>query len=367
MKPFSGTVGGTKRATGVKEVAARAGVSVGTVSNVLNRPEVVAEPTRRRVLQAIAQLGFVRNESGRQLRAGQSRTIAYVMLDAANPFFIDVAKGIEEVARTHGVAVFIGNSDSDAARERDYLELLLQQRVRGVLVTPVDQDTSPLDGLARRGIPVVLVDRDGGSGFCSVGVDDVEGGTLAVTHLCEQSHRRIAFVGGPMSTVQVTDRLEGSRRAIAANGLPADTLLVFETAALNVSEGRRAGERLAGLPRARRPTAAFCANDLLALGLLQQMTAIGVDVPGELAIVGYDDIEFAGAAAVPLSSVRQPRQLLGRTAAELLLAESEADDAHVHEQVLFHPELVVRASSIGVTKRGQRPAQGRPSRTAARG
>ncbi len=121
---------------------------------------------------------------------------------------------------------------------------------------------------------------------------------------------------------------------------------MLETAALNVAEGRRAGERIAGLPRARRPTAAFCANDLLALGLLQQMTRIGVDVPGELAIVGYDDIEFAGAAAVPLSSVRQPRQLLGRTAAELLFAESDADEAHVHQQVQFHPELVVRASSM---------------------
>ena len=352
MKPFSGTVADTKRSTGIKEVAAGAGVSVGTVSNVLNRPDVVAEPTRRRVQQAIAQLGFVRNESGRQLRAGQSRTIAYVMLDAANPFFTDVAKGIEEVARTRGVALFICNSDSDVSREGDYLELLLQQRVRGVLVTPVDQDTSPLDVLARRGIPVVLVDRGGGPGFCSVGVDDVEGGVLAVTHLREQGHERIAFIGGPMSTVQVTDRLEGARQA--ARRVP--TLLVLDTAALNVAEGRRAGERLAGLPRARRPTAAFCANDLLALGLLQQMTAMGIDVPGELAIVGYDDIEFAGAAAVPLSSVRQPRQLLGRTAAELLLAESEADEAHVHQQVLFHPELVVRASSI----RRDAPRQGVP-------
>ena len=114
-----------RSSTGVKDVAARAGVSVGTVSNVLNRPELVAEATRRRVLQAIAELGFVRNESGRQLRAGQSRTIAYVMLDAANPFFTDVAKGIEEVARVHGMALFICNSDSDAAREADYLELLL--------------------------------------------------------------------------------------------------------------------------------------------------------------------------------------------------------------------------------------------------
>ena len=357
-----------RNSTGVKDVAARAGVSVGTVSNVLNRPELVAAATRLRVLEAIAELGFVRNESGRQLRLGRSRSIAYVMLDAANPFFTDVAKGIEEVARTHGVAVFICNSDSDETREGDYLELLLQQRVRGVLVTPVAQDTSALDVLLRQNIPVVLVDRAAGTDWCSVGVDDVEGGALAVTHLGEQGHQRIAFVGGPMTTVQVADRLQGSRQALHAGGRPDDALAVFETDALNVAEGRRAGERIVGLPRARRPTAAFCANDLLALGLLQQMTRMGVDVPGELAIVGYDDIEFAGAAAVPLSSVRQPRQLLGRTAAELLFAESDADEAHVHQQVLFHPELVVRASSIGTAATAQRRREppARPSRASAR-
>ena len=126
--------------------------------------------------------------------------------------------------------------------------------------------------------------------------------------------------------------------------------MVVQTDGLGVADGRRAGERIIGMPKTRRPTAAFCANDLLALGLLQQMTQHGVSVPGELAIVGYDDIDFAAAAAVPLSSVRQPRQLLGRTAAELLFAESTSDDAHVHQQVVFRPELVVRASSL--TTRG---------------
>ncbi len=332
--------------TGVKQVAAHAGVSVGTVSNVLNRPDMVSEATRRKVLQAIAELGFVRNESGRHLRAGQSRTLAYLVLDASNPFFTDVARGIEETARANGIALYMCNSDGDAAREADYLELLVEQRVRGILITPVDQDTAQLDVVLRQGIPMVLVDRRAGASWCSVGVDDIEGGELAVTHLSEQGHQRIAFVGGPMSTVQVADRLQGARNALQAIGRPADALSVMETAALNVAEGRRAGERLAGLPRARRPTAAFCANDLVALGLLQQMTRMGADVPGDLAIVGYDDIEFAGAAAVPLSSVRQPRQLLGRVAAELLLAESEAGHEHVHQQVVFRPELVVRTSSL---------------------
>ena len=150
-----------------------------------------------------------------------------------------------------------------------------------------------------------------------------------------------------MYAVCVADRLLGARKAMATAGSDPGLLTVIETAGLSIAEGRRAGERLLALPRRRRPTAAFCANDLVALGLLQHLTQAGIAVPGELAIVGYDDIEFAGAAAVPLTSVRQPRHELGRTAAELLLAETDSTAGHAHEQVVFHPELVVRASSSG--------------------
>jgi LacI family transcriptional regulator len=333
---------------GIKDVAASAGVSTGTVSNVLNHPELVSDTTRERVEEAIAALGFVRNETGRHLRAGLSRTIAYVVLNASNPFFADVARAVEEVARGHGLALFICNSGGDETRESEYLELLLHHRMRGVLVSPVGDETTAIELMHRHGLPVVLVDRRAGAQGCSVAVDDVEGGVLAVSHLIEQGHELVAFVGGPASVVHVADRLEGARRAMRSAGRPPEALVVVETIALNGAEGRRAGEVLASLPRARRPTAAFCANDLVALGLLQQMTQLGVDVPGELAIVGYDDIEFAGIAAIPLSSVRQPRALLGRTAAELLLAESEADESHVHQEVLFDPELVVRASSRAI-------------------
>ena len=330
---------------GIKDVAAAAGVSVGTVSNVLNRPELVAEPTRQRVQAAISTLGFIRNESGRQLRAGKSRTIAYVVLNASNPFFIDVAKGVDEAARACGLALFLCNSDGDPARESDYLELLVHHRVRGALLSPVGDTTPALEVMERHGVPLVLVDRRVGARGCSVGVDDVEGGALAVTHLLEQGHERIAFVGGPASVVHVADRLTGARQAMRASGRQQDDLVVIETAALDAGEGRRAGDVLVNVPRTRRATAAFCANDVLALGLLQGMAHRGVEVPGDLAIVGYDDIEFAATATTPLSSVRQPRDLIGRTAAELLIAETEADTSHVHQEVLFHPELVVRASS----------------------
>jgi len=330
--------------TRITDVAAAAGVSVGTVSNVLNKPHLVSTPTRMRVERAMASLEFVRNDSARQLRAGSSRILAYVMLDAGNPFFTDVAQGIEEAAKEAGLSVFLCDSNENADREASYLDLLEQQRVQGVLITPVDPEGDRLR-LPARGIPVVVVDRATiGSTRCSVAVDDVLGGDLAVTHLLELGHKRIAFVGGPASIGQVRDPLEGAQKAMTRAGRPEDSIVQIGTTALTVDEGRSAGERIAGIPARRRPTAAFCANDMLALGLLQKCVGLGLRVPEQMAIVGYDDIEFAAAAAVPLTSVRQPRRLLGRTATELLLDET-SNPQHEHQQILFTPELVVRSST----------------------
>ena len=335
------------RSASVKDVAVTAGVSLGTVSNVLNNPALVSPATRARVEQAMADLGFVRNESARQLRAGKSRTLAYVMLDATNPFFTDVASGIEKTAEAADLSLFMCNSSNSASREKSYLDHLAEQRVQGILITPVDPESPTLDEVIQRGIPLVVVDRTRSrSGVCSVSVDDELGGRLAVEHLVDRGHRRVAYVGGPTSIGQVRDRWVGAGQAWSEAGLPTEDLVQLTTASLTVEEGRRAGERLLGLPTSRRPTAAFCANDLLALGLLQHLITSGRRVPEDLAIVGYDDIDFAAAAAVPLSSVRQPRQLLGARAADLLLDET-GNPEHRHEQVVFTPELVARTSTLG--------------------
>ncbi|MGN9910062.1 LacI family DNA-binding transcriptional regulator [Phytohabitans sp. LJ34] len=337
--------GGAARSASVKDVAATAGVSMATVSNVLNRPERVSAGTRARVEQAMRELGFVRNESARQLRVGKSRVLAYVMLDASNPFFTDVARGVEDVAEEADLSVFLCNSDQRGQRERSYLTRLEGQRVQGVLVTPVDPEDPLLDDLARRGTPVVIVDRTrAGDMHCSVAVDNVLGGHLAVDHLLDLGHDRIAFVGGPERIGQVRDRREGAWRALTAAGYTGEDLVVVRTDALSVAEGRGAGARIAGMSRKVRPTAVVCANDLLALGLLQACATLGIRVPDDLAIVGYDDIDFAAAATVPLTSVRQPRRELGRTAAELLIDEATNPD-HVHRQMLFKPELVARGTT----------------------
>lgn len=331
---------------GIKDVARQAGVSVGTVSNVINRPDLVAEETRTRVQSVITRLGYVRSESARQLRAGASRIMALLVLDMGNPFFVAVASGAERTARAAGLGVMVCNSAQSVSEEREYLSLFAEQRVRGVLVTPADATGRSLDALRGQGIPFVLVDRvSADPAVCSVSVDDVAGGRLAAQHLIAAGHRTIVYVGGPPEMPQVRDRRAGALTALAEAGLPADALIEVSAERLDVAAGRDAGSRLLGL--GHRPTAVFCANDLLALGVLQSMFAARISVPDEMAIVGYDDIEFAAAAAVPLTSVRQPAVSMGRLAAEMLLEETMGDPAgHRHRQTVLQPELVVRGSSL---------------------
>ena len=335
----------------MKDVAARAGVSVGTVSNVLNRPATVRPATRAKVAAAIAELKFVPNASARQLAIGQSRTIAYVVLDAGNPFFTDVARGIEEVTGPHGLSLFICDSDQSAAREDQYLERLTEMRVGGVLITAFDYQNPRLWQLRQLGVPVVLVDRapDMSDNWCTVGVDDVAGGEMAIGHLLELGHTQLAFVGGPPEVDQVADRFQGAQTASAAAGLENDALQYLETPESTIDGGRRAAERLLGLPKRHRPTGVFCANDLLAFGLVHSLVRHGVEVPEDVAVVGYDDIAFASAGSIPLTSVAQPRYLLGKTGGELLL--DELTEGHEHAHVIFLPELIARRSTVQSKRR----------------
>ena len=335
-------------AVSVRDVAAAASVSVGTVSNVLNRPEKVAPDTVARVMAAIDELGFVRNDAARQLRAGRSRSIGLVVLDVRNPLFTEVARGAEDRAAEDSMTILLGNSDENADRERSYLDLFEEQRVHGVLISPLGDDETRLQRLRGRDTPVVLVDRvSEDRRLSSVSVDDVVGGELAVRHLIDTGRRRIAFVGGPSSIRQVADRLAGARRAVEA--APDASLEVIPTESLTVLEGRAAGEAIRERAADERPDAVFAANDLLAMGVLQALNMLGsVRVPEDVALIGYDDIDFASAAVVPLSSIRQPASLIGYTAVDLLLKEAASGEGFTPEQVVFQPELVVRASTSGI-------------------
>ncbi|WP_460629361.1 LacI family DNA-binding transcriptional regulator [Intrasporangium mesophilum] len=331
----------------ISDVARRAGVSVGTVSNVLNRPQIVAEATRQLVHAAIEQLGFVPNASARQLRAGASRTAGVLVLDIANPFFTEVARGIEDRLIEDGLTMLLSSSDGDSARERLILDTFAQQRLRGVLLTPSQRTVDNLERLTDQGTEVVFLDhRPRVKDFASVVTDDAAGGRTAVAHLLSLGHRRIGFVNGPLSLQQCRARRVGARRAIrAADG--AAELVELQVDSLDASGGELGMARLL----AERPdvTGVFCVNDLVALGAMRHARNRGLDVPDELSVIGYDDVSFASELAVPLTSVRQPTYQLGWSAADLLLSSTAP------RHVVFQPELVVRRSTGPASDPAKRP------------
>ncbi|MRG61182.1 substrate-binding domain-containing protein [Agromyces sp. CFH 90414] len=329
-------------AVSIREVAALAGVSITTVSNVLNRPEIVSRKAVERVEAAIESLGYVPNIAARQLRAGRSSVIGMAVINITNPFFAEMALGAERAAEASGYAVFVGNSYDSAARESHYLDLFDRQRLDGVLLAPIGDDLSALERFAKRSVPVVLVDRVDPSGrHASVSVDDVLGGRLAASHLIEGGARRLMFVGGPTRIAQMRERLEGTR--IEAERARLD-LAVVDEGALSVRLGLKIGRDLAAMPRASRPDGIVGGNDEVALGIMHSLIQAGVDVPGEVSIVGYDDIDFASASTVALTSIRQPSHEIGLRAAQLLLAALAGEDLR-DRSVRFDPELVVRQSS----------------------
>ena len=325
----------------LRDVAKAAKVSVGTVSNVLNRSEVVAPKTLARVQATIKELGFVPNGFARNLRSGQSRTLGLIVPDVSNPFFTEVARGVEDAASKRDYAVFLCNSDESATKEERYVNVLIQQQVRGVLITPADMKSDRLDVMRDRGIAVALLDREiKGRKQCSVSVDDVHGGQIAIEYLAGLGHKNIAWVCGPESIPQVADRGAGVAKAAKVAGSKIETIRV---SLMNSTNGEEAARKILELDAL--PTAIFCANDLLALGVMRALLASKVRIPEQVSVLGYDNIEFAPSAAVPLSSIAQPSYQMGVTAADLLLNECEDGDSHEHQQIRFQPQLVERAST----------------------
>jgi LacI family transcriptional regulator len=330
----------------MREVARAAGVSVSTVANVLSRPAIVAPETRRRVEEAIEGVGYVPNGPARQLRGLPSPIVGSVILDLANPFYAELNRGIEDRLAEEGCLILACSTDLRPAKEKQLLNLLQGQAVRGIIISPVGSDLAPVLQLSRRGTPVVLIDHPRGPlDLCAVTVDDVLGGQLAAEHLVSLGHRRIAYLGAAVNPAPVAGRRKGVRLALAATGLDPDQALLDIRMRLRppplVDAAAAAVEQiLAAIPP---PTAVVCVNDMAALGLLDGLHAAGVRVPADISVVGYDDLPFARLLDPPLTTVNQPKYQLGHTAAELLLDEARPD--HAHREIQFQPSLVVRSST----------------------
>lgn len=326
---------------GVAAVAKLAGVSTATVSNTLNRPHMVSPATQERVMAAMAELEFVPNRSASTLRKGRSALIGLVVPDIVNPFYAAIAKAVAAHARERGYVMALCVSDDDADIELDQIHMLAEQRAAGAIVVPLHADTSRLDRLRLVGAHPVLIDRawpvaDG----CSVMIDDVRGGRLAVEHLLQRGATRVGLVNGPHDIPQCAAREEGARAAIRDAGLDEDALTIVEAPEMTIDEGIRAADAL----RQADIRDVFGTNDQLAIGALRGLSAAGTATK-DVAVVGYGDLALAAESLVPLTTVRQPKALMGRTAVELLLAEIEDGADHRHQTRLLQPQLVVREST----------------------
>lgn len=333
-----------RTSAGIKDVAALAGVSTGTVSNAMNHRERVAPPTLERIDRAIDMLGFIPNGAARSLAAGRSRSFGLVLSDLGNSLFVDIARGAERAAADEGLSVVLANSDGKLEREDRYVQLFAETRVRGVLLTLNDASHfRAIVGRHAHGQPLVMLNFHDDSGlYCSASIDNEAGGHLATAHLVDTGRRRLVFVGGPTSLQPVADRRRGFRRALATAGLiPVDEIA---PAGVNRADGWQVGRALADRVLGGEIDGIVAASDLLAAGIVQALSERTILVPEALGVIGYDNNQAAWDAPIPISTISQPGEELGFVGAQLLIGEVEESD-HEHRAIRLAPELIVRRST----------------------
>lgn len=328
------------------DVARLASVSLGTVSNTLNNPDKVSDSTRRRVLGAIAELGFVRNDAARSLAAGTSTTVGIVLADLGNSLFVDIARGAEAALRRRGMNLLIADSAIDIDRQLNYLQTFEQARVAGIILAPLDSAIVEEPTRLTSTTPMVLVNFESRRHIYSgVVTDERRGGYLAARHLLDLGRRRIAFVGGPLIFRAVELRYEGARAAV--DEVEGATLELIETLGVNIKHGKQAGRQLAAASPPQFD-GVVAASDLIAIGLIQVFEETpGFSVPRDVAVVGYDNNHFASESSIPVSTVSQPGEEMGGVAAGLLLDEIWGRAKDEKQTVVLPPTVIPRKSTLG--------------------
>lgn len=333
----------------ISDVAKRAGVSTMTVSRVVNGTGYTSAATRARVASAIDELGYVPNALARQLRSKRTKTIALVVSDISNPFFTTIARGAEDVAARHGFSVMYCNTDESEKEEEQYLLMLIERQVDGVLLVPARSSGTSFRLLQAHRMPVVVMDRRVAARNVDSVLCDSEAGAYALTrHLIDLGHRRIAVLTGRRNISTSTDRVLGCRRALEEAGLALDEDLVryggFNFGKLNQADGHRmTGEVLAGA--GERPTAIFAANNFIAFGAIRALREAGVRVPEDMSVVAFDDLPEDWVSEPFLTVAAQPAYEIGHRSATLLLGRISGDGDATGESVVLPFELIIRRSS----------------------
>src|SRR6266540_6761470 len=328
----------------IKDVARLSGVSSMTVSRVINESERVRPETRQRVEQAIAELGYVPSRLARGLSRQRTGTLAVIVPDVANPFFTMIVRAAEEVARRADYRVILCDTRADLSVERDAVEELIAHRVEGILIAPVNNRSSAhLRRLDRFGVPSVLVDRTLPGVDCDAVVGDSVGGARQlVEHLIALGHRRIGLIVESDEVSTARDRRQGYEAALESAGIPLDPALVAVDTAADPRGGYAGMRRLLELEE--RPTAVFTVNNLVALGAIEAVRAAGLEVPDDVALVCFDDIEYASRLYPFLTAMEQPAEMFGTLATQLPLDRLQGRGPARRHVVVLPAEFVVRKS-----------------------
>src|SRR5437588_2139862 len=332
----------------IKDVARLSGVSVMTVSRVINGGVRVSPDTRRRVEEAISQLGFVPNRLARGLSRQRTGTLAVIVPDVANPFFTAIVRAAEEVARRADYHVILGDTRADLAVEREVVEELIAHRVEGALIAPVsDRSLAHLRRLEQFGVPFVLVDRrvPGTQSDVVLG-DSIGGARRLVEHLLTLGHRRVGFIVESDDVSPARERRAGYDAALTAAGSEVDADRVVNASA-DPAGGATGMTRLLELEP--RPTAVFTVNNLVALGAIEAVRAAGLEVPDDVALVCFDDIEYASRLYPFLTAMEQPAQTFGTLSTQLLLDRIEGRSPQRPREVVLPGEFIMRKSCGATT------------------
>ncbi len=340
--------------THIKDVARVAGVSTATVSHVINKTRAVSEETRLRVMRAIEDCNYYPNAHARSLASGRSNTLGLLVSDISNPFFPELVKSMETVAFEKGYDVVLSNTDYNDERTLNYVRRFIERKVAGVALMTSELDRVLIDELASYHVPVVFLDI-GSAGVCKSNliVDYGAGIDEAIRHLVTLGHRDIAYIGGPAHLRSAAKRLEAFRQSIAAQLPCAQSPVIYE-GDFRLEGGSSAARAM--LNSNHLPTAVIVANDMMALGVLQECRAHGLNVPGDISIVGFDDIAFASLCNPPLTTVRLPRDELGRQAVEALLVTIKDSDRQGVE-INIPTRLVLRDSTAPAVRDNEQVGQ----------
>ncbi|MBA4420045.1 MAG: LacI family transcriptional regulator [Anaerolinea sp.] len=331
-----------KRVT-IKDVALSASVSITTVSHVINNTRVVDPSTRQRVLHSMEALGYHPNNVARSLRSGVTKTIGLIVPDASNPFFAEVARKIEDYGYQQGYSVILGNSDNNPEKQTNYINTLLAKRVDGVIFISSGGDDKELLKFSESQIPVVVADRNISLELADVvQVDNEQAGSDATRYLIELGHKNIACITGLITLSPSMERIKGYEGAMKMAGIPVrqENIIVGDFTTLS---GEKAMESL--LAAIEFPTAVFCFNDMMAIGAMAAIRKAGLSIPGDVSIIGFDDIELASLVVPPLTTVAQPFSEIASYATDLLIERIKGNRTEANQRVVLKARLVPREST----------------------